>query len=434
MRLALCKRSIYTLTLLVLALLPASVLAQESKEPIQTASPTTIFNEIELSPEGIVAYDTSGNRWVYDFSLEAFVPGELASTEPETGHEAGGEAALPIPPVEQRCIVPKIVKPYQREVLVGYDEYVDGDITAYGRITVRGWVKGSILSYNGTVEVTESGQVNGDIMAPHVEVQPGGTVYGEITQTGSLTDLPRDVLSYSFSAGGLWVVTGFTIFLLFGGFIAVTLASRQVGRFHHCIAHYPVKSFMIGLLVTVLMPMVILLVVITIVGVLVVPFVPLIYAIAFTLGIVTFSQRIGGAIVSKYASRKAAGMLSFVIGLALLMALWYVVAILMGSGDAVSRGFGIFFLVLSILYTAYQICAGAGAAVLTRFGFRDYVSFDDRVRTAGGASRPPAPPPMPKVPPVVRPPEPPPYSGDDEEETPSSTDRRPPLSSSGDDN
>lgn len=430
MRLALYKKAIYALTCLLLALAPAVGQAQRSDEPIQTASPTTIFNEIELSPEGIVAYDTSGNRWVYDFSLEAFVPGELASTGPETG-ESGGEATMAIPPVEERCIVPKTVKPYQREVLVGYDEYVDGDITAYGRITVRGWVKGSILSYNGMVEVTESGQVNGDIMAPKVEVQPGGTVYGEITQTGSLTDLPRDVLSYSFSAGGLWVVTGFTIFFLFGGFIAITLASRQVNRFRQCIAKYPVKSFMIGLLGTVLMPMVILFVVITIIGVLVVPFVPLVYIIAFTLGIVTFSQIVGGSLVSKYSSRKVGAMLSFVVGLAMLMALWYVVAILLGSGDSVSYGFGIFFLVLSITYTSYQICAGVGAAILTRFGFRDYVSFDDRVRTAGEATRPPAPPPIPKVPPIVRPPEPPSFPGDDDER-PTPPDRRPPLPSSGD--
>ena len=431
MRLASGKKSIYTLTLLVLAFLPVSALAQRSDEPIQTASPTTIFNEIELSPEGIVAYDTSGNRWVYDFSLEAFVPGELAGSQPEAG-EKGRESALPIPPVEQRCVVPKTVKPYQREVLVGYDEFVDGDITAYGRVTVRGWVKGSILSYNGTVEVTESGQVNGDIMAPTVEVQPGGTVYGEITQTGSLTDLPRDVISYSFSAGGLWVVTGFTIFLFFGGFIAITLASRQVGRFHHCIAHYPVKTFMIGLLVTVLMPMVALLVVITIVGVLIVPFVPLVYVIAFTLGVVTFSQIVGESIVRKYSSRKCSGMLSFTLGLILFMALWYVVAILLGSADPVSHGFGIFFLVFSIVYGSYQICVGVGAAVLTRFGFRDYVSFDDRVRTAGDATRPPAPPPIPRVPPIVRPPEPPPFPGEDDDET--SSDRRPPLSSSGNNN
>jgi len=432
MRLASCKKSIVTLTLFVLAFLPATILAQKNDEPIQTASPTTIFNEIELSPEGIVAYDTSGNRWVYDFTLEAFVPGELASSQTETG-EKGRESSLPIPSVEQRCIVPKIVKPYQREVLVGYDEFVDGDITAYGRVTVRGWVKGSILSYNGTVEVTESGQVNGDIMAPKVEVQPGGAVYGEITQTGSLTDLPRDVINYGFSAGGLWVVTGFTVFLFLGGFIAITLASRQVGRFHHCIAHYPVKTFMIGLLVTVLMPMVILLVVITIVGALVVPFVPLVYVIAFTLGIVTFSQIVGGAFLKQYASKQSTGMVSFMIGLAIFMALWYIVAILLGSGDSVSYGFGIFFLVLSIVYGSYQICAGAGAAVLTRFGFRDYVSFDDRVRSAGDVTRPPAPPPIPRVPPIVRPPEPPPLPGEDDDNPPSS-DRRPPLSSSGNNN
>ena len=87
---------------------------------------------------------------------------------------------------------------------------------------------------------------------------------------------------------------------------------------------------------------------------------------------------------------------------------------------------------MSIVYTSYQICAGAGAAVLTRFGFRAYVSFDDRVRKAGDVSRPPAPPPIPRVPPVVRPPEPPPLPGDDDEVTPPSSDRRPPLPSSGD--
>ena len=384
----------------------APATAQEDTGTGEFAPPNTVFTEIELSDEGVVAYDTLGNRWVYDFEAGAFIRGELATEGPGAGREGGRESSLPVPPVEERCTERKVVQPMEQNVLVGYDEYVDGDITALGRVTVRGWVKGSITSFNGRVLVTESGQVDGDILAPEVVVKPGGIILGEITETTSVGKIPDELIGYSFSAGGLWVVFGFTLFFLSAGFIALTLSPRHMDRMSTCITRYPARSFVIGLLGTLLMPMVLALVAITIVGLLVVLFVPLVYVIAFALGIIVFSQLVGAKILVQFGAGSKGVMVSFVVGLLSLMALWFVVAILLGSNDSVSNGFGIFFLVLAIVITSYPVCAGVGAAVLCRFGFREYTSFSDRVRGAGEKAPSPAPPPMPKEPPIVTPPPP----------------------------
>ena len=365
----------------------------------------TVFSEIELSEEGVIAYDTLGDRWVYDFDDEMFVPGDLW---PDSRRDESDFAdQFRIPPVEERCTEEKTVRPLQGTVLVGYDEYVDDNIRTYGRVTIRGWVKGDVQSYNGRVLVTESGVVDGDIEAPEIILKEGARVEGELIETDPLVELPGDVISYSFSTGGIWVVTSFTIFFLLTGFIALTLMPAKTENFARSIAQYPTRCYLLGLLLTFLMPMVMALVAITIVGVFVVAFVPVIYLAAYTLGIVSFSLFLGKYLFNKFVSAPRTDLLSFIIGLAVLMALWFIVAILMGSADEVANGFGIFFLVVAILVTTWPVCTGAGAAFLTRFGFRDKVVFREKAGGKKDRAPQPAPPPIPKEPPVVGKPVPP---------------------------
>jgi uncharacterized membrane protein len=370
--------------------------AAREADTADIAPPNTVFEEIELSAEGVYAYDTSGNRWVYDFEVEAFVPGDLTS-----GEYDGGTPEQEVPPVEERCTEERKIKPYQRTVLIGWDEYVNGDIVAGGRVTVRGWVKGAIQSYGGRVLVTNSGQVDGDIRAPEIDIKEGGRVLGETTITDPVLEIPRDVISYSFSSGGLWVVFSFTVFLLLVGFAATTLMPRQLDRFNRCVADYPVRSFVMGLLATVLMVPIMVLLIVTLFGILIVVLVPIAYLLAFTLGVISFSHIVGSRVMARVSRTRKHESLNFAAGLALIMLLWFVVAILLGSADSISNDFGIFFLVIAILVTTFPVCTGAGAALLTRFGFREYTtSLDERLR--GADARPPAPTPPPPAPPPIR--------------------------------
>jgi hypothetical protein len=97
-----------------------------------------IFVEIELTNEGVVAYDSAGDRWTYDFEGLRFVPAQTGAAR-ESGDREGGEQKERIEPVEIRCTEEKTVDyPSLTAVTVGQDELVNGDIKSYSRVTVKG--------------------------------------------------------------------------------------------------------------------------------------------------------------------------------------------------------------------------------------------------------------------------------------------------------
>jgi len=395
------------LTLLGLGLLtlssPEPTYAQADDSEYVDQQGDTVFNEILLTEEGITAIDTAGYEWYYDFAEEVFVPGILPIDITDTRglertNRTGDETSI-----EDRCTEEKEVKPFERSVWVGYDEYVDGDIIAYGRVTIKGWVKGDVKSLRKRVLITESGRVDGNVEAPKVIVRDGGAVLGEINEVGSPLEL-KDI-TRPFSADGLVVVLSLTAFLLFFGFLTVSLMPKQIRNFEQCLNQHKVKTFLLGLLFVILMPAILALVMITIVGLLVLPFIPLVYAFALGLGIVTFGNMLGGQFSRKYLGGEKSMLLQSMLGILLLMALWFVVAVLLGASDDVSHGFGIFFLVISILLTSFPILAGVGAALLTRFGFKEYRLFAGGREQPGASYAPaPAPPPIPDGPPLGTPP------------------------------
>jgi hypothetical protein len=282
--------------------------------------------------------------------------------------------------------------------MVGIDEYVEDDITAYGSVTIRGWVKGSIQSYSGRILVTETGQVDGDIEGPRIVIRPGAVIIGEVREV----DIPIPGQEV-FSAGGIWIVFGFSMLLFFIGFIGFTLLTKPLERLASCTTTYRARTFTMGILMTMgLLPLVALISV-TVVGLLVVWLVPIAYAVAMLLGIVILSRDLGRSILGKVRRGGESGLLNFVAGLACFISLWYTVALLLGSSSSVAHGFGIFFLVTSILVTTYPIFSGVGAAFLTRFGYRDYSGPEAKNKIRGDRAPAPAPPPIPDKPPPVTP-------------------------------
>jgi hypothetical protein len=389
-----------------------SVQAQTSPKTAAVSQADTIFTEIKLTPEGVVAVDTGGNQWSYDFEKDTFVPRASLGRRGRVG-EGKGALEATAAPVEQRCTEEKTVKPFQRSVLVGYDEYVDGDIIAYGRVTIQGWVKGNVQSINGRVLVAESGQVDGDIKAPEITVKQGGKVEGKRITTNPFLDFPTEALGKSFSGDGLIVVLSLTAFLLMIAFLAESLIPRQMSNIRACMGEYKARSFLLGFLLLFLSPLVILLMIITVVGIVLVPFLPLAYVIAGSLGVITAGAAIFDSLGRRFGKERPNQIVSALAGTGIFMLVWVAVAILLGSADEVSQGFGIFFLVVAILVTAYPFCSGIGAALLARFGFRVYESYRTRHPGASGEAPMPAPPPIPQAPSIVAPPTPPRSSGRD---------------------
>jgi len=383
--------------LFITAFAALSLFAQDESAPAEPESESEaeypselLFNELQLSPEGVIAYDTLGNRWRYDFDSGIFVPSRVSDEyTPE----------VVIDPVEIRCTEERRVQAYEKtSVLIGYDEFVDGDIVAYGRVTVKGWVKGNIQSINKRVVVTESGQVDGYIKAPEIIVKDGGVVLGkQVTTTAfdipAVKDFPYDFLI---------AVISLTAFLLVFGFLVVQLMPRQLENFRVCMCRHRVKTYLLGFLFVILMPVIVILVVITIVGTVVVIFVPILYVIAIALGIISFGQTLGDSLSKRIWGSKKSVLFSIIFGVFAFMLPWIFTSLMFNSYNEVQFGFGVFFLVISIILSTFPVFSGVGAAILTRVGFRQYVSFADRL--AQEPTLAPAPPPIPHEPPIITPP------------------------------
>lgn len=378
-------------------------LAQE--EASEYAPPDTVFREMTLTDEGVTAVDTAGYDWYYDFTQGTFRVGVLGDVTDEGPEDVEG-SSLDYLPVEERDSKEITPKPFVNTIVVGYDEYVDGEIIAYGRVTIRGWVKGDVTSIDGRVLVAASGQVDGDVAAPEIIVKDGGIVLGDQI----IADLP-DFKPGGSSSDGLIVIIVFTGVFIFFGFLVVTLMPQQTKNLAACVNSSRLKAYFSGLFFVLLMPFVLLLVTITIVGIVVLPIVVLAYIFAMIMGVVVFGDLIGRLIAAKFLGQEKSVLFQSMIGILCFMGLWFVTAALLSSPSDVGQGLGIFTLVLSICVSSYPILTGVGAAVMTRFGFKSYTGWKDRHMRAGLT---PAPPPIPKAPPE---PSPGAFDDDNEDET-----------------
>jgi hypothetical protein len=380
---------------------PANAQAEHAEDVYNP--PDTVFSEIYLTDEGITAVDTSGYEWHYDFNQGTFVAGRLPAGEIGLDENRRTDLRTDELSIEERCTEEKRVRPFERSpVWVGFEEYVDDNIIAYDRVTVRGWVRGDIKSLN-RVLVSSSGRVDGDIEAPEITIKDGAVVLGRVNRVSSPFEF-KDI-TRSFSVDGVIVVLSFTAFFLFCGFLAVTLMPAQMASFGRCLSRYRVRSYLMGLLFLFLMPAIVLLVTVTIVGMIIVPLVPLIYVFAFVLGITSFGETLGRHISVRFLGGEKSRLFQSTLGILLLMSFWFVVALLLGANDDVSQGFGIFFLVVSILLSSYPVLGGVGSALLTRFGFREYLGWKDRrAETKDNGPPAPAPPPIPGDSPMNPPP------------------------------
>ncbi len=378
----------------------ANALAQSEESPENYAPRDTVFEEIILTEEGVTAIDTAGYEWYYDFEYSMFVAGTPPPPEdgldlpPDPGFEYTGM------PIEERATIRKNVKHFEMgSVTVRADEFVEGDIKALDMVTIKGWVQGDVVSIRDRVLITETGQVDGNVTAPKVILKDGGVVQGEILES----EVPIDMEDFTagFSHEFLLVMVIITLSLLFVGFILLALMPRQVVNIESCIMRHKKRSFFLGLLLLLVMPAIVVLIAITIVGIVLIPLLPLVYIWAIILGYVATGRGIMTPIYNKYLGAKASPMLLGVLGILALMSPWIITSIQMGSESSVSQAFGVALLVISIIITTFPIFAGIGAAFLTRFGFRSYASATHYgPQSSPSTIHTPAPPPIPPLPPI----------------------------------
>lgn len=356
------------------------------------------FVEITLSPLGVEAVDSTGEHWHYDFGLEAFVPGGVETVDDGIPVESQPRD-LDLENIVDRATERRVIESFARQsIIIDYDEYVDGDVIVWGRVTVKGWVKGGVKSLQSRVLVTRTGRVDGDIDAPEVIVREGAVVLGRVNQEQSPSAIKE--LPSQFSADGFIIALVFTGFAGLIAFMCVTLAPVKTHRMIRCAEVYKGRCFALGLLMVLGSPLVLTLILITIVGVLLSPLLPLAYAVAATIGLLAF----GRILLDRIGFLNQTGRLRplrCLLGIVIFMLPWLLAGLLMGSTDGTAEGFGVFFLVCAILITVFAGSIGVGAALLTRFGWSDYVAAK---AVPGQPHRAPAP-----APPPI--PEPPPFEG-----------------------
>ena len=366
----------------------------DTTEQNNTPLKDTIFTEITLTEDGVSAVDIHGDDWYYDFNLDMFVIGLLQRTTSPQIEE------LDFQPVETRCVVEKdINQSISKNITIEADEFVPHDITVFGRVTVKGWVQGSVTSYNNRVVVKSSGQVDGDINAPSILVHDDAVVKGKLNETNfDLSSIPTDFASDGFAVIMVIMAT-LCVFL----FLIIVLIPQKLEVVTECFTTYKIRSILLGFLFIFLMPVIAALVGITIVGVVLIPFIPLLYLFAIVMGIAAYSKSIGQLVFGRFLGSGNKLFLKTLLGFALFAICWIVgITYFTGPNESPLFGFGVFFFVISIIISLYPVFGGIGAAVLTRFGYRPYASWKDKV-----AQNPqmftPAPPPMPRGPEIKTP-------------------------------
>lgn len=247
----------------------------------------SLFTEIQLGPDGVTAVGENGATYRYDFTADSFAVADLSSVD---GRADEGGNRRDIEPVDERCIDRIDVPPFAENVVVGETEFVEGDIIATGRVTVKGWVKGDVRSLNRRVLITESGQVDGDVEAPEITIKGAGIVLGE--QTVIDAEDAIDTGEATVSEEGLGVILGFTFFLLILGFVLLSIIPHHIERFENCIIRYRWRTLLIGIVMVFLLPFLIAIAAITIIGIPVAVALPIVFVYAGAVGAILMGTRI----------------------------------------------------------------------------------------------------------------------------------------------
>lgn len=425
--------------------LPAVGQEGSVKDPKPPKSPKTFdteisdltpvpFVEIHLSPEGVFGVDSSGTEWDFDFSSEQFVTGgrttgtsrifrpeDLEEFEASTEEfnrvlEEYENAGLDRDSLER--LIPKLVK-YRGlqigRVTINEGEIVEGSISAYGIVLVKGVVNGDVTSYKRIV-VTSTGVINGDARAPEIIRERGGVIHGTIIET-DVPELPDIQFFERTSYTSLTVFSIILISLLLCMMLALAVAPKQINNVQECIRTGFVRSFLIGLALWFGLGPLIVLLSLTVIGIPVAVFVlPIALVLGLLVGIIAFSQFMGDNLKNRVRWVGSSQFRKSLVGFVAIYMPWMLMAIFAIYNGGFSSFLYTLMLVASIMLWSFVVCTGLGAVILTRFGFRNCRKERPgkyRVSVEVGKVTPPPPPsPPPDISSNPAPPSPPPLQDD----------------------
>lgn len=340
-----------------------------------------IFYEIKIDDRGIILTDSAGN--------ETMIP---AGASDEYG-DLPGIPAPPLPlgedfnPDDYKVQITSIRK-VGSSVTVEEDEHVMGEVVAIGgNITIKGLVDGSVTT-TGTVRVTRTGIVLGNVIGKVVIEEPGARVLGQVTeQPMAEIPWPRVYQSNQSSDAAIGAIVYFMMLFVFTFGVAM-LFRKPTDRIKTLYSQNILKTLAVGFLAWILLLPVFILLCITIIGLPVAILgMPLAMIGAGLLGGAAFSLFIADFVRPKDAAREEGRFRKFLVGFVILQppAIGFFFGLIVDQ-EPLAVIFGIVGGLLTLLITTL----GFGGVILTRFGTRDYKNEKVRVMLEVVTEKPPA--------------------------------------------
>lgn len=352
-----------------------------------TSKKNQYFESIRLTPDGVLAVDTLGLRWRYQFDSSRWLV--------ETRSAGGRSEDVRPDPAAKRCTEARSIGGLQKSVLIGYEEYCDNDIIARGNVTVKGWAKRNVTSLTGRVVVNDGGRVDGNITAPEIDLRPGSDVRGSSTITTPI-GATVDFLSVDPFKAAWWSYgIGFGLILL-SGILILIFFRKRFNYISQCLEQHHSRSLLTGIAAVFSIPVVAVLLLFTLIGVVLIPLLPVVLLVAGSCGFLWVGCELALR-ASKNTPRPVCQRWGWIAILAVLGLGWFLAI----DGWQFKRwergGQGLLFAALAVS-TLYTISSGLGAIILTRIGSRPYLRFDAAAGNQSEIDQP-----RPEIPDVVIP-------------------------------
>lgn len=246
-------------------------------------------------------------------------------------------------------------------------ERVTGDVVAvFGSLRVDGEVTGSAVAVFGTVDLGPEALVRGDAVAVGggLREAPGAKVTGQTVQVG--------FLPLTLGLPGLPVVLA-TIVLawlvsMFFGWLASAMFPGRVARVAITASRRTTASLALGILSGPMMLVSMLLLMVTVVGIPIAIFLPVVYIAVVYMGQIAATYVLGCKLTGRRLGE--GGITGPLMSGSLLVASIFGFGAILWQTEGVVRTAALFFMLVGVLLMAGLACIGTGAFLLSRAGSR----------------------------------------------------------------
>lgn len=270
---------------------------------------------------------------------------------------------------------------------------IKGPIAVVGTLRVVGTVDGDVFSFGGDVIVAATGRVNGSAVALSGQVRvDGGIVEGDMRELNGTLGPVVPASTVASTSDNVSLTAGVAVVALLVGIGLLVFGGRTLDAVADVVDRKFGRSFAVGIAATLgIAPALVLLVLaltLTILGILLVPFAIVAYALAVigvvALGFLAAARAAGGSFVrTAHAGTRGASLRALVYGLAMFFVVWMIAAVLtpLDAPAAVVR-------VIAIAITWAAATVGLGATIISRAGTRPLSeAADPELERANAAAR-----------------------------------------------